>query len=111
MESKSYLLTNASIDEISESVSAFLKTINTESKNLLRIRLTIEELLLYWQEHLSEETKCQVKIGYRFRRPFIQLEVEGPAHNPLSSDADDYGTYRDRLLSAAGLSPSFSYEK
>ena len=30
---KEYLLTNESIDEISDIVSEFLKTLNTESKN------------------------------------------------------------------------------
>lgn len=105
-----YVLTNESVDEISERVSEFLTTLNMESKNLLLIRLTIEELLLCWQEHFSPQTKCQVKIGYRFLRPFIQLEVEGPPHDPLNSGTDEYGSYRARLLSAVGLSPLFSYE-
>ena len=81
MESKKdYVLSNESVDKISESVGEFLKTLNTESRNLTLIRLTIEELLLCWQAQFSAETGCQVKIGHRFRRPYIQLEVEeGPA--------------------------------
>ena len=47
MESKKdYVLSNESVDKISESVGEFLKTLNTESRNLTLIRLTIEELLL-----------------------------------------------------------------
>ena len=64
MESKKdYFLTNSAIDTISESVSEFLTTLHTESKNLLRIRFLVEELLLCWQEHFSDEAKCHVKIG------------------------------------------------
>ena len=105
-----YVLTNGSIDEISENVSKFLKTLHTENKNIQRIRLMVEELLLCWQEHFSEETTCRVKIGYQFRRPFIQLEVDGESCNPLNYRTDEYGAYRDRLLSAMGLAPMFSYE-
>lgn len=105
-----YSLTNGSIDEISETVRDFLKTLNTENKNIQRIRLVVEDLLLCWQEHFSTETKCQVKIGYRFRRPYIQLEVEGESCDPLNYKSDEYGAYRDHLLSAMGLAPIFSYE-
>jgi len=106
-----YLLTNEAVDEISEKISEFLGTINTESKNILRIRLLVEELLLDWQNHFSEQAKCQVRIGQRFRRPFIQLEVEGESYNPLDADnTEDYGFYRNRLLANMGLAPLFSYE-
>lgn len=105
-----YVLTNGSIDEISESISNFLKTLHTENKNIQRIRLIAEEILLCRQEHFSEQTPCKVKIGYQFRRPFIQLEVDGESCNPLNYRSDKYGAYRDRLLSSMGLTPMFSYE-
>ena len=111
MESKTeYLLTNEAVDEISEQTSQFLGTLNTEPKNLLRIRLLVEEILLDWQDHFSEQAVCQVLIGQRFRRPFIQLEIEGESYNPLDSHTEEYGSYRNRLLANMGLSPLFSYE-
>jgi len=111
MESKTeYLLTNASVDEIAEKTSEFLGTLNTEPKNLLRLRLLVEEILLDWQEHFSEQAKCQVRIGKRFRQPFIQLELEGESYNPLDKNTEEFGSYRNRLLANMGLSPLFSYE-
>ena len=111
MESRTeYLLTNEAVDEISEAISAFLVTLNTEPKNRLRIRLLVEELLLDWKEHFSEQATCQLRIGQRFRRPFIQLEVAGDSYNPLDHNTEEYGAYRDRLLANMGLSPMFSYE-
>ena len=78
MESKTeYLLTNEAVDEISEKTSEFLGTLNTESKNLLRIRLLVEEILLDWQEHFSEQAKCQVRIGKRFSQPLSSWKSRG----------------------------------
>lgn len=106
-----YPLTNASIDEISEQVVLFLTDLKTEPKNLLRIRLSVEELLLDWQDRFSSEALCRVKLGKQFGRPFIQLEVKGEPFDPFSQDTEDYGSYRARLLANMGLSPLYSYER
>ena len=111
METKTaYSLSNESIDEIAEKTNDFLGTLNTESKNRLRIRLLVEEILLDWQQHFSEETVCQVRIGQRFRHPYIQLELEGESCNPLNTNTEYYGSYRSRLLANMGLAPLYSYE-
>ena len=48
---REYLLTNESVDEISEQISTFLSELNMETKNRLRIRFLVEEILLGWQAH------------------------------------------------------------
>lgn len=106
-----YLLTNKSIDEISEQVAAFLEELNTERQNLLRLRLLVEELLLDWQDRFSPQAGCQVRIGKQFRRPYIRLEVEGDPYNPLDKNTEDYGDYRNRLMANMGLSPMYAYER
>ena len=42
-------LTNEAIDDISAHAADFLTELKTEQKNLLRIRLVLEEVLLEWQ--------------------------------------------------------------
>lgn len=106
-----YQLTNAGIDAISEAVGAHLLRLKTEQKNLLRIRLLAEEMLLDWQEHFGSDAYCQVKIGKRLGRPYIQLEAAGEMCNPLEKSAEDYGSYRSRLMANMGLAPVFSYER
>lgn len=108
---KEFTLSNSAVDEISEQVEIFLRELNTESKNLLRIRLMVEDILLDWQEYFSEEAVCRVKIGTRFRRPFIQIEVDGESYNPLDKEVEEYGSYRKNLLAHMGLAPMYSYEK
>ena len=46
---KNYQLNNLAIDEISNEAEKYLTSIKMEKKNLLRIRLIIEEMLLDWQ--------------------------------------------------------------
>ena len=105
-----YLLTNESVDEISEQISTLLSELNMETKNRLRIRFLVEEILLDWQAHFSDQATCQVRMGKRFRRPFIQLEIPGDSYNPLEKNTEEYGAYRNRLLANMGLAPMFAYK-
>ena len=105
-----YPLSNESVDEISDQIVGFLTQLHTEPKNIQRIRLLAEDLLLEWQTQLSPEAVCHLKAGSHFGRPYIQLEVPGEPCNPLNENAEEYGTYRTRLLANMGLSPTYSYE-
>ena len=108
---QNYRLTNQSVDEISEQISQFLSHHKTESKNLLRMRLLAEELLIDWQEHFSENAVCQLRMGERFGRPYLSLEVPGESFNPLSKEIESFGEYRTHLLANMGLSPLYSYDR
>ena len=106
---REYLLTNQAVDEASDQVAAFLEKLKTERKNLLRLKLLTEELLLDWQEHFSESAVFTLKMGKRFGRPYIQLELEGERYNALDKDTEDFGEYRNRLMANMGLAPVYSY--
>ncbi len=102
-------LSNESIDLIAEKTTEFLDDIKLERKNILRIRLLVEELLLDWQEKFSEDTPCSVKMGRRWGKHYIALEVPGEAYNPLEKTREEYGSYRERLLANMGLAPMYTY--
>ena len=108
---KEYILTNETVDEISEHVSTFLTKLKTERRNLLQLRLLIEDLLLDWQGHFSAEAQIRVKMGKRLGRPYIQLDLPGESYNPLTQETEDFGSYRSRLMANMGLSPTYSYVK
>ena len=88
---KNYQLNNLAIDEISNEAEKYLTSIKMEKKNLLRIRLIIEEMLLDWQSFFSEEAVCQVKMGQKFGRPYISLDLEGASYNPLDKNESEFG--------------------
>lgn len=104
-----YLLSNVSVDEISEKTTEFLEELKTEHKNSLQLRLILEDLLLDWQDHFSNQAVVNVKMGKRLGRPFIQLELAGESYNPLNKEREDFGEYRSRLMANLGLSPLYSY--
>ena len=106
-----YQMNNQSIDEIAAETEKFLQEIKMEKRNILRIRLAVEDLLLEWQEHFSAQAVCKVKMGTGLGRPFIILELDGEQYNPLDKNLEEYGAYRERLLANMGLAPIYSYER
>ena len=48
-----YLLTAENIDQMSEYVQECLQSLKMEETNILRIRLSMEEMLLKWQDHFG----------------------------------------------------------
>ena len=108
---KKTLLTNEAVDEVSEKTVAFLEELKSERRNQLQIRLLVEDLLLEWQDHFSADAAFSVKMGKRLGSSYIQLELEGEPWNPLEQDAENFGTYRNRLMAQMGLSPLYSYSR
>ena len=110
-QSNEYILNASSIDRIAEQTETFLYRIWIERANLLRIRLSIEEALLRWQERFGEDAKVLFITGSRWRIPFLELRMEGEGCDPLANENDDLGAWSETLLSSIGLSPRYSYQK
>ena len=102
-------LTDKTIDIVSEKAEALLIALNTEKANILRIRLSIEEALLRFMDKFGESASITVNIGKRLMRPFISIELEGEAYNPLEINQSEFGTWSDSLLSGISISPEYSY--
>lgn len=102
-------LTNAAIDEISERIGDFLAGQKTAEKDRLRIRLSLEDILLNWQERFGEASVCTLRYGRQLGRAFLALEVPGEPFDPLPQEEDEFGGWSGRMLSGMGLRPIFSY--
>ena len=109
----SWPLTSANIDLISEQLEAYLQSVKVDAKDLVRLRLSLETVLVQWQKSLTEKAVCQVKLGKRFGRPYVELQVAGPQVNPYEEkDEDDkFGdsSVTHLLLSNLGLEPTYTY--
>ena len=108
--SNTYILDGAAIDEISERVGDFLRNLQYEKTNILRIRLSMEEALLRWRDHFGEEKNVQFELGSQFGRPFIKMTLEGEPMDPLAVQQSEVGDWADTLLSTVGLEPRYSYQ-
>ena len=106
---RKYPLNAASIDAVSEQVELCLTELKTEDKNRLRIRLSMEEILLKWRDAFGEEAAFTFKAGVRFGRPYISLELPGKPVDPLESE-DEFGDWSRHMLGNIGLCPVYSYE-
>lgn len=105
-----YKLDESAIDEIAEKVQGFLNGLNMERRNVLRVRLSVEEVLLKWLEKFRG-TQCSLSIGKRLGSPFVSICVKGEECNPLEEANQEYGEWSSHLLENMGLSPVFSYQK
>ena len=61
-------LNPGTVDAVALQVERFGGDLKMERSNLLRTRLSVEEILLRWMEHFGEETPFYFSMGYRCRR-------------------------------------------
>lgn len=106
---KQFQLTSQAIDEFSEAVESKLVAIGMESQNRMRIRLSFEEALLRLRDRLGEDLMVNAHIGKRFGRLIIEINYEGDAFNPLTTEENDLADLCSSLLTSVGLNPQYTY--
>lgn len=88
----------------------FLTQIGTERKNIIRLRLSIEDMLLRFKDHFGEEKQFTFSTGSRFRRPYMNIDVAGEPFDPTEHD-DEFGEINTRLFMGLGLYPGYAYSR
>lgn len=106
---KSFILSAASIDSISEDIDSFLDGIGAERQNRIRIRFTIEDALLRIWHKFGDMELVKVTAGIKFGKPSIRIMHDGSAFNPFIRTDEGYDDWSSGLLLSAGLSPDYSY--
>lgn len=102
-------LDNYGINHISEELESSLQAIHQEKQNILRIRLSIEEALLRFQDRFGDEASVVFTTDYHLRRPYIEISLAGELFNPLSEADNDLLDWSGSLLTSIGLSPQYNY--
>lgn len=101
---REYILNEAAIDTVSSDVQDYLKKINTESRSVQRIRLTVEEILLNILTHFGG-IKIRVGLGKRFGRHMFNLRYEAAPFDPSKSGDDPLV---EDIMRSLGLYPAWS---
>ena len=104
-----YALDNASIDKVSVRVQRFLSALKTEKSSVLRVRLSVEEVLLRWADHFPANTQFRLEMGTHWNRPYIMLKLPGEECDPMSDSGSDPDLWTADLISALGLAPVYKY--
>ena len=106
---KQLLLNPAGVDEASELIGTWLKDIGITGRDALRIRLTMEELLLRISSHFAAGISGTLTLGKRFGTSFIRFRYAGESFDPVTASDDEMSLLTGRILTNMGLSPSWSY--
>ena len=105
-----YELNNRNIDAASNEVTNFLTNAKADSKDIHRIRLSIEEILLKYSERLGENKSFELVMSKKFRTLRIEFSVSGESFDPFSEDEENGDGILHRLLSNLGLEPVWRYK-
>lgn len=104
-------LDEAGIDTFSRLLVGALEEASVDRKDVIRLRLAIEEILGQWKAEAKEGTVCTFRCGARLGRMFIEITAPGGRMDPQDAATDAAGEMLcSNLLAQAGLSPTYSYQ-
>ncbi|MBQ6540052.1 MAG: cation:dicarboxylase symporter family transporter [Oscillospiraceae bacterium] len=106
---KELLLNHAGVDKASEETDKWLRSLNVPPKDALRIRLTMEELLLRICDRFDGSITGSLSFVKRLGTPYIRFSYKGEAYDPTETQDGEIGEWTNKVLSNMGLSPSWSY--
>ena len=98
------------IDKLSEHTENALSQASVNRKDVVRLRLAIEEILSLWRAELGDGAVCTFRCGTRMGKMYIELMIPGRRIDPGEADGEEaHGLLYSNLLAQAGLSPVYSY--
>lgn len=110
MNGNTIFLTNKDIATILKELQHWLEQHGLEEKSRLLISLSVEELLLRWQDHFGPDHAVTFSLGQRFKQPYMILSLEGEEFDPTSQAEDDIDLSA-RLFGRLGLAPEYTYRR
>lgn len=105
-----YELNNRNIDAASDAVTNFLTDAKVDSKDIHRIRLSVEEILLKYSDRLGENKTFDLVTSKRLRTLRIELSVSGESFDPFIEDDENGVGILHSLLLSLGLAPVWRYK-
>ena len=103
-------LDGVGIDTVSELLVTALEQAEMDRKDIIRLRLAVEEILGLWEAKQEKKTVCIFRCGSRLGRRYIEIAVPGRRIDP-SEESDPTGRMLcTNLMVQAGLSPVYSYQ-
>lgn len=107
---KNLELNNYNIDNISEITEGFLSDSNVEKAAVLRMKFTLEELLLKYQEAFGEKTNVTLNCTKRLGALKVELMIPGERLNPMETESETDSSVLQMLLANMGLAPTWQYK-
>lgn len=103
-------LTDEIIDLWSEkTIEAYQKSAGKRSDGVVKLRVTLEELLLRFRDLYGTDEACTIRGIQRFGSISFELSQVGTPQNPLDIDMQESISYD--LLSRLNLNPQYAYRE
>ncbi len=111
-EKKMPCLTRQEIADACEHTEAFLRDNHVDPKDIIRLRINLEEALLRFQDTLGSETFFSLQLGKQLGQVRIRLSVPGPMTDPFAANgaADEEDLLRKALVRMGQL-PVWHYSR
>ena len=97
------------IDRLSALLAEALVAAGTDRKDVVLLRLAMEDILMPWCNSLGEGARSVFRCGSRLGRMYIEIQVPGKQLEPIEIGEEADGLLYSTLLAQAGLSPVYSY--
>ena len=97
-----------------EEAEAYLRDNSVDTKEVIRMRLNMEETLLRYREKLGEDAEFRLEKGKRLGRVKFRISVPGPMTDPYASNEDPNDESKDvmrTVLVGMGALPSWTYSR
>ena len=104
-------LNNVGLEEALAAIDERLEKKGIKGKDALRIRFTLEEMLLRIRDRFGEDMDVTLSIGKRFGTETIKFKYAGESFDPRENQDGEMGEWTDRILSNLGLAPNWSYRR
>lgn len=84
-----------------------------DRKDILRLKLSLEEILLKMMDAYGRGTECTFRCTKKFHKLSLALSVPGPELDPLAEQdpEEESGKYHQNILDRLGLGPAYRYIK
>ena len=105
---KGYELNSETIEEILQETEKYCSQLNTEQRQILRVRLTLDELLLTLMEHYGNGASVSIGAGNYRGRQIVRLQYEGDPFDPTEQTDDEWS---GQIMASLGLSPVWTYRR
>ena len=103
-------LTSNEIDRMSNEISDFCRDIEMNRKEIIRLQLSIEEVMLRWQKAFGTEKVVQLLIQTSLGKLHLSLSLSGDAYNPLDTNLENEDAMVRHLMDNLTLSLRYNYQ-
>jgi len=103
------MLSNENIDIRIKEAEQFLSEANVDGKDILRIRLAMEETLLNYKNMWGETESFSLRCVKRLGRLRIELSVPGIRYDPFAGEEEGSEILRS-ILAGMGIAPVWQYK-